>query len=299
MPDEIERFSELTQIIFKEIDEGVYQTVKKTSPSQLLLSLFAANMKNTNIIHFDSICQFQLTMFKDQLVHHIGLAIDEFKQEEDHQTFIDMLRKYIDKRESTHLEVHIIQGDSFIFYHPTGEQFSTLALRNIVHNEPLYIVGLDVEGLNLAPLIAMSPQKIYLYGDNPSEPKTMTVINVFQEKVVFQPDRNSTRLNSSHVAISHAVVHRLCDSPPTRRSFDLCSTRALRNIVHNEPLYIVGLDVEELNLAPLIAMSPQKIYLYGDNPSEPKTMTVINVFQEKVVFQPISNFPFPRYLDMK
>jgi len=188
--DEIERISELTHIIFREIDEGVYQTVKKTSPSQLLLSLFAANMKNTNIIHFDSICQFQLTMFKDQLVHHIGLAIDEFKQEEDHQTFIDMLRKYIDKRESTHLEVHIIQGDSFIFYHPTGEQFSTLALRNIVHNEPLYIVGLDVEELNLAPLIAMSPQKIYLYGDNPSEPKTMTVINVFQEKVVFQPISN-------------------------------------------------------------------------------------------------------------
>jgi len=189
-PDEIERISELTQIIFKEIDEGVYQTVKKTSPSQLLLSLFAANMKNTNIIHFDSICQFQLTMFKDQLVHHIGLAIDEFKQEEDHQTFIDMLRKYIAKRESTHREVHIIQGDSFTFYHPTGEQFSTLALRKMMHNEPLYIVGLDVEELNLAPLIAMSPQKIYLYGDNPSEPKTMTIINIFQEKVIFQPISN-------------------------------------------------------------------------------------------------------------
>lgn len=185
--DEIERISEITHIIFKEIDKGTYQMVKKTSPSQLLLSLFTANIRNTPIIHFDSICKFQLTLFKDHLVNYTGLAIDEFKQEEDHQTFIDMLRKYIAKREPTHHELHIIQGDSFVFYHPTGEQFSTLELRRIVHNEPLYIVGLDVEELNLAPLIAMSPQKIYLYGDNPSEPKTMTVINIFQEKVVFQP----------------------------------------------------------------------------------------------------------------
>jgi len=69
----------------------------------------------------------------------------------------------------------------------------------------------------------------------------------------------------------------------------------LRTVMQNAPLYIVGLDEDEWNLAPLIAMAPKRIKIYGDLPSEPKTLTVINVFQERVDFEPIQKFPFPTY----
>ena len=70
----------------------------------------------------------------------------------------------------------------------------------------------------------------------------------------------------------------------------------LRHLMYQEPLYLVGLDANEMNLSPLIAIAPQKIYIYGDHPSEPKTLTVINVFQEKVYFKSLSHFPFPQSL---
>lgn len=40
--------------------------------------------------------------------------------------------------------------------------------------------------------------------------------------------------------------------------------------MQEEPLYMVGLDEDEWNLAPLIAMCPETIYIYGDSPSDAK-----------------------------
>ncbi|MGY0693110.1 putative sporulation protein YtxC [Virgibacillus sp. FSP13] len=188
--DEIERIMELTHWIFSGEDDDSLQVRKNKDPSKLLNSLFIANIKNTTTIHYDSIVKFRLKVFKDQLVHYVGLAIDEFKREEDHQAFVNMLREYIAKKESAHNVVHVLQGSTFSFFRANGKPFSQMELRTLMQKEPLYIVGLDENELNLAPLIAMAPRKIKIYGDHPSEPKTLTVINVFEEKVDFEPFKN-------------------------------------------------------------------------------------------------------------
>ncbi|HLR79097.1 MAG TPA: putative sporulation protein YtxC [Bacillota bacterium] len=190
--EEIERILDLTHwIISSEEDQRTPSRSKeKQNPLQLLMSLFLDHVKDTNVIHFDSIVNFRLNVFKDQLIHYVGLAIDEFKREEDHQSFINMLREYISRKEAAYEMIHILQGENFSFFAADGHQFSHRELRTIMQKEPLYIVGLDGEEYNLAPLIAMAPEKIKIYGDHPSEPKTLTVINVFQEKVDFEPIKN-------------------------------------------------------------------------------------------------------------
>ncbi len=185
--DEIERIMDITHWIFSGDDDDSQIVRNNKDPSQLLQSLFTANIENTETIHFDSIVNFQLKVFKDQLIHYVGLAIDEIKREEDHQAFVDMLREYIAKREASYSTIHILQGNPFSFFKPNGKRFTKMEMRVLMQKEPLYIVGLDADELNLAPLIAMAPNKIKIYGDDPSEPKTLTVINVFQEKVEFEP----------------------------------------------------------------------------------------------------------------
>jgi len=185
--DEIERIMDLSHWIFAGDDEDSQIVRKNKDPSQLLYTLFLANIKNSGILHFDSIINFQMKVFKEQLIHYVGLAIDEFKREEDHQAFIDMLRSYIIKRKPLFKTIHILQGDSFSFFKPDGKPFSRMELRMLMQQEPLYIVGLDVDELNLSPLIAMAPDEIKLFGDDPSDPKTLTVINIFQERVEFKP----------------------------------------------------------------------------------------------------------------
>lgn len=185
--DEIDRIVELTYWIMSDEDETDKKTERlKSKYERKLQLLFEETIQEEKVIHYDSVVNFRLNSFKDELLYIIGLAIDEFKREEDHQAFIDMLRKFIAKKAVVIPEVHIIQGKHFSFYKSTGEQFSNIELRMIMHKEPLYIVGLDIDELNLAPLVAMAPKKITIYGDNPSEPKTLTIINIFQEKVKFK-----------------------------------------------------------------------------------------------------------------
>ena len=186
--DEIEKIMDITHwLIAGEDEESVQVRKQKDDPLQLLYSLFVSNVKNTTTVHFESIVKFRLKVFKEYLVNMVGLAIDEYKREEDHQEFVNMLREYIAKKEPVYNVVHILQGKTFSFFKSDGKKFSRIELKMLMQKEPLYIVGLDADELNLAPLVAMAPKKIKIYGDYPSEPKTLTVINVFQERVDFEP----------------------------------------------------------------------------------------------------------------
>ncbi|WP_077357835.1 sporulation protein YtxC [Virgibacillus halodenitrificans] len=188
--DEVERILDLAQWIVRGDDEDSRKVRNDKDPSNLLMSLFIANFKNIATIHFDSIVKFGLKSFKEKLVYYVGLAIDEFKREEEHQEFVNMLREYIIKKDPIITEIHVLQGDSFTFYHSDGKIMSPIELHSIMQKEPLYMVGLDEEEMNLAPLIAMAPAKVNIYGDMPDDPKTLTVINVFQERASLFPYRN-------------------------------------------------------------------------------------------------------------
>lgn len=188
--DEMERILEITHWVFSGEDDDSLLVRNNKDPKALLHSLFVSNIKNTSIIHFDSIVNFRLKVFKDQLIHYVGLAIDEFKREEEHQEFVNMLREYIAKKKPSYTIIHLLQGRTFTFFKENGKKFTKMELRALMQKEPLYIVGLDQNEWNLAPLIAMAPSKVKIYGDYPFEPKTLTVINVFQEKVDFEPFSN-------------------------------------------------------------------------------------------------------------
>ncbi|GAB4075013.1 hypothetical protein GCM10028778_25160 [Barrientosiimonas marina] len=182
---EIERIMDLSHWIILG-DDGDSQMVRNNQdPGQLLDSIFLANIQHTGELHFDSVINFQLKSFKDDIIYYVGLAIDEFKREEDHQAFLDMLRGYVSKRPSLMDTVYVIQGETFTFFRPDGRQYSTMELQTLMQKEPLYITGLDANELNLSPLITMAPNTIKIYGDDPSEPKTLTIINIFQERAEF------------------------------------------------------------------------------------------------------------------
>lgn len=185
--DEIDRIVELTDLIL--YDKGEYELnfdCLKSYYDYELYSLFVCILQEKQSFHFDSIIQFRLNDFKEKLLYMIGLAIDEFKREEEHQAFIEMLRKFITKKSAIIKEIHILQGENLLFFTANGKQLTNIELRNIVQKQPLYMVGLEGNELNLAPLVAMAPHKIVIYGDHPSEPKTLTIINVFEERVTFK-----------------------------------------------------------------------------------------------------------------
>ncbi|MUV39358.1 hypothetical protein JNUCC1_03234 [Lentibacillus sp. JNUCC-1] len=187
---EMERILALTHWIFFGEDEDSQRVKNYKDPAQVIKTIFLTNIKESTTVHFDSIVNFRFQVFKDQLIHYVGLAIDEFKREEEHQAFVHTLREYVKQKATTYPVLHVVQGKDFMFYKPSGKKFSAMELRMIMHKEPLYIVGLDKNEYNLAPLITLAPEKVRIYGDDPSEAKTLTVINVFQERAHFEPLEN-------------------------------------------------------------------------------------------------------------
>lgn len=201
--DEVDRILNLTEWIFSGKDKNSLHMRGQENPQEILKDIFKENISEKRTIHFDSIVNFRLKSFKNKMIKYIGFAIDEFKREEDHQMFINMLREFIENKEAKYQDIHIVQGDSFTFYKSNGERFSNMELRLIMHEEPLYIVGLDDKEFNLAPLVALAPKNITIYGDNPSESKTLTIINVFQERVVLKPYRKFPFQHSLKKDIKH------------------------------------------------------------------------------------------------
>lgn len=183
--DEISRIAELTNWIVSDMGRNQRLTIDQSCMEDVLYDLFKSNIENKKTIHFDSVIKFRMKSFKNYLINIVGLAIDEFKREEEHQTFIHSIREYINKRKPRHEEIHIVQAEPFLFYKKNGTRYNRQDLKSIMRKEPLYMIGLDENEMNLAPLIALLPSTIKIYGDDSSEARTLSIINIFQERVTF------------------------------------------------------------------------------------------------------------------
>lgn len=185
--EEIERILELTDWIFSGEDADSLHIRNSNDPIEMLEAVMYTNVNVQKAIHFDSIIQFRLQPFKELLTLYVGFAIDEFKREEEHQTFINTIREYVRKGGEGYAIIHVLQREPFVFFSNSGKLLSRMELRTIMQKEPLYMVGLHTEERNLSPLVALKPKQIIIYGNDPSEPKTLTIMNVFEERVSLMP----------------------------------------------------------------------------------------------------------------
>lgn len=184
--EEINRIYDFSMWILFESDRDSKKLREHVEVNKLLQPLFLDYLEQHTIIHFSSIRHFRLAPFWEFVKQCIEKAIEEFKREEDHQAFVDMLRSYIENKTADVDIVYVEQGDCFTFYNKNKEKISKDELTLWMKKAPLYALGLHENEFDLSPLIAMAPAKIKIYGSNPAEPKTITVRSIFQERVEFE-----------------------------------------------------------------------------------------------------------------
>lgn len=184
--EEIQRILELAQEILLHHDEHGLPVYKQRKLHNLLKKIFIEQLQQTDSFHYDSIVKFCLTPFKQQLVDEVGLVIDDFKREEEHQAIVQMIREYIEDKYVVYDTIHLLHGRTFRFYTPAGDRLTKQQLQPLMSQAPLYLFGLNLQEWNLAPLIAISPRRIFVYGEL-SEAKILMLMNVFQERVVMKP----------------------------------------------------------------------------------------------------------------
>ncbi|UFT97994.1 putative sporulation protein YtxC [Radiobacillus kanasensis] len=184
---EVQRIVELTLAIVNGTDEDLKLPPEVNQLHPVLHKVIKKNVLGKEMIHYDSIVKFRFKDYQEELMEVVGLAIDEYKREEEYQAFIQSLREYILKKKAKMDHIHIVQGSHFSFYRHNGTRLMREELKQYIRKEPMFIVGLDENEWNLAPLLSLAPKQITVYGDDPSDPKTLTVYNVFQERVKVKP----------------------------------------------------------------------------------------------------------------
>ncbi|PAD39029.1 hypothetical protein CHH53_08270 [Terribacillus sp. 7520-G] len=181
----IKRIAELTHtmIVGDRYEEKKEPSVSRQQITQTFQEIAAKHIR----VFFDAVIQFRSNGYREALIEIVGDAIEEYKREEEYQMYVESLREYIGKKPIDSLVVHVIQGRDFSFYKNDGTRFSDDEIAAFAEEEPLFLAGIGKQEKNITPLIAMSPKKIYLYGEHPSEPKTLTIINIFQERAAYLP----------------------------------------------------------------------------------------------------------------
>ncbi|MFC0522372.1 sporulation protein YtxC [Pontibacillus salicampi] len=172
---------------FMEGEAGEHVLNGKISHKRLVMMLSRvlenAIQEQKDRLHFDSVITFRLQLYYEDLIEFVGTAIDEYKREEEYQNYVEQLREYLQTKRPRLDQLHVVQKDgAFRFFGEEGKPLTKNMIKELAKQEPLFVFGLGQEELNLTPIMALAPKRISIYGSDVADPKTLTVMNVFQER---------------------------------------------------------------------------------------------------------------------
>ncbi|WP_228275607.1 putative sporulation protein YtxC [Gracilibacillus oryzae] len=185
-PEEKERITSLAKSLIEK-DEDIYEhRIHQHELHDILQAIFLLHTEK-EMVRFDSIVHFRFHHYLEQLTELVGLAIDEFKREEDYQSFIHSVREFIARKQPEVDVIYVLEGNQYHFFREDGTPYKTAELNEVMERFPLYIFGLQENEWNISPLIMLAPNHVYMFGNDPSETRLTTVINIFQENCTFFP----------------------------------------------------------------------------------------------------------------
>src|SRR5699024_1319267 len=129
-----------------------------------IMQLFYHYTANAETVHYDAMITFSSNSLMKPLVTITGLGIDEWKLDVVYNFFIDSVQMFIKNRHPITDMINIKQVNSFNYFKSNEEQYTRRELMNAMLNTPLVMIGLDENEWNLAPVIALFPINIYIYG---------------------------------------------------------------------------------------------------------------------------------------
>jgi putative sporulation protein YtxC len=184
--EEIKQILEIIHSILEGERTDLAAFVKDSEEKNILKQAIHHVLKRDIVFSFDSFVKFRLRGFLTQLEKYVELSIDEYKMEQEYQTFIQTLREFVSTRSSLVHALHILIDEEVMFF---NEQFveikkpelTKMIDRKLLFNHPVY-----VDSTTIAPLLSVAPKTIYLYAKDPDQPLIRTIRNIFEERVLVE-----------------------------------------------------------------------------------------------------------------
>ena len=194
--DEIEHIAEMAMLMWE--GEVVYHGANDL-PEKLrnrVSNLFREIVSEQVPFSFQSLWSFRMRAIQDEFVSLVGIAIDEYKLEQDYQEFIFLLRGLLEVRRPLLEEVHLVYKDEFFFYNQHFQLISKRNLANAIDRKLMAENPMFVDSNTIAPLVSMAPRKIFIYAEDEEIRIIRTLKKIFEERIIIaHPNRFADRLN--------------------------------------------------------------------------------------------------------
>ncbi|MBJ8104664.1 MULTISPECIES: putative sporulation protein YtxC [Bacillus cereus group] len=181
--EECHQILHMAQEILKERRKGVARDLTRHKFETYIMSSLNDWLCDPLSFSFSSYVRFRLRTYREIIARLAEVAIDEYKMEQEYQMFIETLRQQVSGRKSRLSCVHLIFDESFIFYDDKGRRLKQERLVQYIDEELLKQKDVYIDTKVIAPLLSISPKKIYLYTKEQDHNMIVTLRNVFQERV--------------------------------------------------------------------------------------------------------------------
>ncbi|WP_404444344.1 hypothetical protein LG307_16760 [Sutcliffiella horikoshii] len=136
---------------------------------------------------FDSFIMFRLKEYFEGLQVFVEAAIDEYKLEQEYQSFVHQLRELLTTTDSKLDELHLVYQYQFDFYDKSFSHIPKNQLIKFMNRTHFNNYSYYIDSVVLAPLVSIAPKKLFLYTDHTEHQLVETIRNIFEERAVVLP----------------------------------------------------------------------------------------------------------------
>lgn len=136
---------------------------------------------------FDSFAMFRLRVIYDILGTYVENAIDEYKLEQDYQSFLASLRDCLKRQEPKMKVLHLLHQNDFSFYTSAFRKLDKKELQMMINRRLFSGNLIYVDSTTLAPLISIAPECVYLYSDHAEDGHVRAIVRLFEERINIRP----------------------------------------------------------------------------------------------------------------
>ena len=135
---------------------------------------------------FDSFVTFRLKPLLDSLERYAEKAIDEYKLEQEYQSFQAALRDCLQRQKPKLDRLYVRhEGSGLTFYDPERRRLSPRELQGMVDRKLFSGTLMYLDSTALAPLVSIAPSHLTIYTDDAEDGLIQTIIRLFEERIVI------------------------------------------------------------------------------------------------------------------
>ncbi len=164
----------------------------KTIPSREALiedavrSLLEDSFRKELSFSFDSFLKFRIKAYRECIAAYLEMAIDEYKLEQDYQSFIENLRSFLHRKKPMIDILHIVYTNKPTFFDERFQLIDEEKIAKAISNTGYFLQQSVIESTLLQPLLTFAPKEVHLYVDSDLTGLLYTLKNIFQERLIIR-----------------------------------------------------------------------------------------------------------------